>query len=281
MSPSNKVTTSVQAQQFRWGLVPGATSYNIQIVSPSFDSLASTTEDVFVVNDTFKTTLAPGKYQWKVTAVNSISTSRSEVFSLTVIADSTRDLRRQTLLLSLPNNGFTTNIKTQTLSWQKLEAAKEYRVQIASPDFTSASNIKIDRRVTNDTISAVLEEGSYRWRVRAENDQTNTDYAERLLIIDVTAPTAPTLLNPLIDSLSDLPVVMRWRTSATDWERDTLYVYGDSAATKNITLLPLTTQTYSFKDTTASVSYYWQVRSVDKAGNTSSYSPLWRFKIRK
>jgi hypothetical protein len=201
-SPSNKVTTITQLQQFRWETISGATSYAVDIVSPSFDSIASVISNQVVTTDTLTISLPPGKYQWAVTPINSISTGRSDTFTLTVVADSTRDLRRQTVFLKSPINGLVTNSKDILFNWAKLEAAKEYRIQVAKPDFTNANNIKLDKRLILDTTSLTLAEGIYRWRVRAENDQTNTDFTEYIFTIDLTPPDVPQLVGPPIDSFA-------------------------------------------------------------------------------
>jgi hypothetical protein len=279
-SPSNKVITSIQTQQFWWSRVEGASNYNIQIVTPSFDSIASLLVNSTISTDTFTFTLSPGRYQWKVTALNGFSAAKSDTFSIVIIADTAQDLRRQTLLLETPAASTATNIKDIIFTWQKLLAAKEYRVQIASPDFLNLSNIKVDKRVKGESFTASLEEGSYRWRVRAENDNTNTDYTERALTVDFTAPNAPTLLGPPIDSLSILPVILRWNADIDNSIRDTLYIYRDSTASRIILKAAQTNTTYSFRDTTANI-YYWRVRSTDKAGNNSTYSPLWWFRVKK
>jgi stress-induced morphogen len=279
-APSNKVVTSIQTQQFWWNKVEGATEYNIQIVSPAFDSVASIIANQRVETDTFYKTLAPGRYQWTVSARNSNSVAVSDTFSLIIIPDTAQDLRRQTLLIESPINEFATNQKNIIFKWQKLVAASEYRFQIASPDFTNSSNVKIDKRVNSDTISTTLEEGVYRWRVRAENDKANTDYAERTLIVDLTAPSAPTLIGPLIDSLSSLPVQMRWNADINNSEKDTLYIYKDSTAIQLILKQASIVTNYSFRDTTTNL-YYWRVRSVDKAGNNSLFSPMWWFRTKK
>lgn len=279
-SPSNKIVTSTQTQQFWWDRVEGATDYNIQIVTPSFDSIASLVVNKIVQTDTFSVTLAPGRYQWIVKAKNSYSVSLSDTFSLIVVADSTQDLRRQILLVDSPINEFSTNQKNISFKWQKLLSATEYRFQIASPDFTNNANIKIDKRINSDTFSTTLVEGIYRWRVRAENDKTNTDYSERTLTIDLTGPLAPTLLGPPIDTLSGLPVPLRWEADVNNSERDSLYVYKDSTATRLILKQATVVTNYNFMDSTANL-YYWRVRSVDKAGNNSPYSPMWWFRTKK
>jgi hypothetical protein len=204
----------------------------------------------------------------------------SDTFSLTIIPDTAQDLRKQTLLIDSPISGFITNEKSLIFKWQSLIAATEYRVQIASPDFTNSANIKLDKRINSNSFSTTLDEGIYRWRVRAENDKTNTDYVERALTIDLTAPLAPILLGPPIDSLSYLPISLRWTADINNSERDTLYIYRDSTANQLILKQVTLNTNYSFKDSTTNL-YYWRVRTVDKAGNNSVYSPIWWFRVQK
>lgn len=280
-SPSNNVTTVSQSLQFWWGAVDGASAYNIQIVSPSFDSSASLVVNQNIEKDTFNITLKPGRYQWRVQALNSISSSAYETFSFTILSDTSQDLRLQEILLDSPTNNFYSNQKNNTFSWGKLIAANEYRIQIASSDFSSTANIKVDKRITANSFVAELEEGVYRWRVRGENDKSNTDYTERVLTVDLSAPAAPTLTGPPNDTLASVPVLLRWDADVNNSVRDTLYVYLDSTATNLVLKKPLTDTFYNFKDTTSSVQYYWRARSVDKANNSSLYSNWRWFKVKK
>lgn len=280
-SPQHNAKTIYQNIRFWWQTIDGATGYTIQIVSPSFDSGAVLIVNKNVTADTFNTSLPPGQYQWRITAFNSVSSTTSKAFSFTIIPDSSLDLRQQVLVLQSPNNEYWSNNKSNTFAWDKLAAANEYRVQIALNDFSTAANIKFDKRIITTTLTTDLEEGVYRWRVRGENDKSNTDYTERVLTIDLTPPSPPELLGPTNDSLASVPVLLRWSADINNSINDTVYIYQDSLL-GNLVQKKFTLNTsYSFKDTTSSSLYYWRVRSVDKAGNVSPYSAFRRFKVKK
>jgi hypothetical protein len=276
-APADGSETSKQTQQFSWQPVEGATSYEVTIVTPSFDSIGTLVALEEVETNSFSTTLAPGAYEWTVVARNSAYASAGEVFSLLVRNDSTENLAGQTVQLVAPAAGSNVNSQTVEFLWQGLPSADQYNLQVASPDFSNSTYIVESVYTGSDHYALTLPQGAYRWRVRAENDISVTLYSERGFTIDATAPAAPQLVAPTHNQFVTLPVTLSW-TSDANTLRDTVYVYTDSLQSLPVLVEPTLDNTLEFNDNSSSV-YFWRVRSVDAAGNAGPYSVVRKFRV--
>jgi hypothetical protein len=74
-APANNVASSDSLQTFYWQKLDGATSYQLQVVSPNFDSIVKLIADTTVNTNMFPISLDTGQYQWKVRAFNASSTT--------------------------------------------------------------------------------------------------------------------------------------------------------------------------------------------------------------
>lgn len=84
-APVNNLISRDSLQTFHWDILPDAKSYQLQIVSPKFDSIATFITDTNVSTNLFLLHLGAGSYQWRVRATNlSSSTKYSEVRDLTI-----------------------------------------------------------------------------------------------------------------------------------------------------------------------------------------------------
>lgn len=88
------------------------------------------------------------------------------------------DISNDAVTLVAPNDNATLNLTTLTLSWNKVEDAESYQVQIARPDFENILQLEKDSILTGNSISVQLEAGNtYQWRVRAQNSEYATSYS--------------------------------------------------------------------------------------------------------
>ncbi len=87
------------------------------------------------------------------------------------------DLSDKTIVLIAPADSTTVRNTSVTFSWEEVDQATEYRLQIAQPGFENAAQIVLDSAVTATTFSTTLVRNEYEWRVRAQNSGTATPYA--------------------------------------------------------------------------------------------------------
>ena len=273
---SSRVTTVVET--FRWDALANARTYRVQLASPSFAAPTRAYRDSTVRQAYFTTSLRPGTYQWRVQALNG---SYQTAFSptRTLYLDTTSLLTGQTLQLTLPFAGAVTNASLVSFSWTDLPMAQHYKLHL-SPNPRTGGPAALDTVVGNaSAVSIRLPRTSqvYQWKVKAVNTRSFTESVTRTMEIDVTPPSAPALVSPLASTtFLALPVTFSWARSAADAIRDSLFVYEANQTIRmagfprlgNGTSFSLNTPTFPYIPGT----YYWAMRSVDRAGNAGPLS---------
>lgn len=266
-APKDSLKTTLSTLMFWWEATDGADEYQIQIAKPSFTNIEAFITDTLVNGTKFFFSFTPGKYQWRIRAVNGSSNSPYQTYSITI--DSTADISQQTISLLSPSENDTTNQTYFLFSWKTIYNANDYRFEIWSPDFNGNKILSINLEA--DTIHYTLPEGKYQWGIRGQNATTNTLFSKRSLFIDISAPNTPVLSNPTVkDSIVNF-IWSRGLESGSEIS-DSLYVYSDTIYYNTITSIKTKLKTYS--DTLLKGTYFWQVRSMDAAGNKSNYSSL-------
>ena len=71
-----------------------------------------------------------------------------------------------------------------TFSWNSLEDAEFYRLQIATPSFENAEQIELDSLISSLNFSKELYIGQFEWRVRGENSEFETSYTTQNFTIE-------------------------------------------------------------------------------------------------
>lgn len=279
LAPTNNTITTILSQSFWWEEVEGVDYYNIQIVNPSFSNIANLVLDSNITDNLFRFTLQPGEYQWRVKGINGSSQTPYVTFNLKV--DTTSNLSAQTILLSTPLNNSYFKAEEVNFSWQILYSALNYKVEIASPNFSTLSNIIFDTLVSGNNLKYTFsQDGEFEWRVRGQNFSSTTPYSNpRKFEIDNTNPNIPTLISPTNNSFfMSNSVDFLWNRGAESGSpiEDSLYIFSD---TLNTVSKVYTTTTVSVTDTFSSGIYYWRVRSTDLSGNKSAYSEKRKFTI--
>ena len=87
------------------------------------------------------------------------------------------DISNETVVLLAPINDTELSSGTIQFNWQELADVTEYKIQIATPNFSTASQILLDSVITSTVISKNLEVGNYEWRVSASNSEYTTNYS--------------------------------------------------------------------------------------------------------
>lgn len=93
------------------------------------------------------------------------------------------NISEQLLVLVAPKNNAKLNFTGITFTWERLESAPLYQLQIANPNFAEPLQITLDTITTNSSFTQQLPEGNYEWRVRAMNSYYKTQYTSRLFSI--------------------------------------------------------------------------------------------------
>lgn len=191
----------------------------------------------------------------------------------TFYVDSISDLTNVTVNLLSPLSNFFTKETEIIFKWSPISGADEYRFQLVD---NGNGSLLYDITTANDTVHYSLTEGSYTWKVRAQNSSSNSQYSERIITIDLTPPDAPTPLVPANGDTLKSPYTLIWSVDHSS-SYDSLYVYSD--ITLSILILKSLTSdtTYNFTSGIVDEDYFWRLKSFDNAGNASPYSVLNKF----
>ncbi|MEN0005204.1 MAG: hypothetical protein AAF798_13715 [Bacteroidota bacterium] len=276
ISPGDSLQTLERSLSFTWEELEDATSYELQIVTPSFDAINTVVMDTITESTFISLDLNPGVYEWQVIGVNeAFSTTCCDSYQFIILEGDNEDVSNSVIELVAPADGACQMDTSLTFSWEALSGATQYVFQLASS--TTFATILEAKELTTTTTSTTLDdEGTYYWRVRAENDftQTFSDWRTRNFTLDRTAPTVPELTFPLdMDTLFvDMQETDLVWDSSTDAVEDELAIYDILGA--DTPIYSLVTTDFSIDLDTISInlpegSYFWSVSSIDKAGNQS------------
>lgn len=276
ISPADSAAITGSLQTFRWEPVPGASQYRIQIATPTFEASTGFALDSLTSRTEFTTALIPGAYQWRVQALNSAFTTPFTTRNVRV--DSTGSLSGQQMALRAPANNSYTNRTAVTFEWHSLAAAQRYLVTLA-PSPRSAAATFDTLVVANGAIGTLrlnlpVRSQLYRWKVAALNTTSLRESPTYTLTVDVTPPTAPALVGPNDGGFfTALPITLAWTRTGTDVLADSVFLYQANQTTL-VSAYPRLASSGSFTLTAAGNllapgTYFWAVRSIDRAGNVS------------
>jgi hypothetical protein len=267
-----------------WEYLPDALDYQVEIATPDFENIQTLVIDSITTARNLTVMLAPGNYEWRVVAFNEVYASACcQEWSFQLQSNASTDLSLQTVSLLLPSNNASVGDGNVYWEWSPLAAATNYRFQLSTnADFTTLIQ---DSLLTNTSISLDnFEENQYYWRVRAESEISNsfTNYSTRNFTIDVTPPPSPVLNLPMENDtllFSAQSPDFSWQSS-NDSQHDTLYIFVDSFLDSLFFKKASLTGSTDLDDQSMNFApgdYFWQVRSVDAAGNLSDLTASRKF----
>ena len=132
LAPSNYSEIPSGTISFNWESIENADNYNIQIATPNFENAKQILADSNVVGTSFQWQLLPDVYEWRIRGQN--SAFETEYFSNFLTVTEAEDFASQEVKLLSPPDKSVTNETEQTLSWESVNGANEYRVQIYQPN---------------------------------------------------------------------------------------------------------------------------------------------------
>jgi len=93
------------------------------------------------------------------------------------------DISNDQVTLLAPLNNTVVADSLVNFNWNSVNEAESYLVQIATPNFENASQIVLDSVIVIDTsftgtsVSRMLLDNTYEWRVKAFNSDFETDFS--------------------------------------------------------------------------------------------------------
>ena len=279
-APGDHYQSKNFAVTFWWNEVEDALQYRLQVVTPSFRSIGTLITDTVVTGNKFLLSMSPGEYEWRVQAVNGSSqTALSAPYHFTVLSSS---IKQQQVQLQAPADQALSNKNKLTFSWAELYGASAYRLEIDTADFADTTHLVYDQTLPARQYAFTFpREGSYQWRVRAQNDTARSLWsAVRRVNYDHSPPAKVTLVSPANDDTKALPVKLSWNAVSTAL-RYKLYVFkADSTSSySNAFPIVLSERSYNFNTGQSGERIYWKVSGIDAAGNEGPASTMRSFLI--
>lgn len=272
-SPKDSISITTTNVTFWWESLDDATQYNIQVVSPSFNSIQKLWYDSIITSNKIELALSPGIFEWRIKAINDISETKFTSNSFRI--DSTMNLNNQTLILYSPINGAALNSDSITFRWSKLYNADNYKFVLTNHENKTILEQTLSDAQYNTTLPS---DGIYQWNVSAHNSNSSTITYSSTIIIDKTNPENATLIMPNNNSIADGDsIYFQWSKNQDEGSEfiDSLIVALDDDLTQAVISIQTIKNTYA--DTLSSGIYYWTIHRSDKAGNKSEKNHIYKF----
>jgi hypothetical protein len=177
------------------------------------------------------------------------------------------DISKNEVLLVAPANNaqfFSTGV---TFTWENVEEATRYQLQIAKSNFENPIQIVLDTILTNTSYTQQLPVGNYEWRVRAVNSAYSTDYASRWVsvvsdadfqsnIVVLNSPASNLITNTALQSLAWQPII-----GSIGYQ---VQIYNESNAVISDQTITSSSLSYTFQQG----NYQWKVRATNGTQQT-------------
>jgi len=171
------------------------------------------------------------------------------------------DISEDQVRLVAPIDDALLALENVNFSWDQVDFAEGYRLQVMTPNFETPLQLVLDTIVANTNFTHSLDPETYQWRVRAENSAFATPYsAARDLIVDeIPFPDKEVrLIRPTDNTNSnDLDQNLEWESvlGATEYTIQILGMNGQ-------VLLEETIAETSLAATFIEGSFTWQVQAI-------------------
>jgi len=272
-SPPNGASGVSTSVTLIWNASSGAIWYRLQIsTTPTF---VTTVGDLSWISGTSHTVSGLSNnttYFWRVSASNAGGASSwSSIWSFTTVVAAP-----QIPTLVSPPNGATGLPTSLTLKWNASAGATSYRLQVSTnPGFTSTVVDQSGIIETSYTVSGLLANTTYYWRVYAVNAGSASDWSSVWSFTVIVA--APTLIAPSNGEagVSTNPT-LSWNTVAGATSYRLQVSTSSTFATTVVDQSGITGTSYALSGLSNYTTYYWRVNAT-ASGGTSDWSGVWIF----
>lgn len=281
ISPADKMSSPEQGIMFKWRENEDAERYNLQVVKGEFSAITNFYVDTLISVSRFEKVLSAGNFQWRVRIVN--GSSKSEWVTRSFTIEQSKDITTVEPVLLTPENQAATNKSDVEMSWEVLDGASNYTLRVYKSGW--GSELVEDISVFEGTKKSVtLVDGTYTWGVIGRNSANNSRPSTRVLTIDTKSPVASEPSTPAEGAVqTSFDVLFTWTrpTDSGSALSDSIIISKTNKFKKaDIVAKALVTgdARYNAKFT-EKITYYWRLKTFDKAGNSSGYSAVKSFRV--
>lgn len=94
------------------------------------------------------------------------------------------DISEQVVTILAPAENSVLMNTNVNFTWNAVEDAENYKLQIAMPSFEASTQIVLDTTISVTNFNKTLETGTYQWRVKAQNSGFETAYTTQSFSIE-------------------------------------------------------------------------------------------------
>lgn len=273
LQPNEGGTISAETIQFQWDAANSIIEYAI--------TLTDLIDDIVILSDTtsqrnYTYTLDTGEYRLEIVGLNDISMTSAVNVTFRVV-QSNGNAQNISVRILNPKSDTCTNDSSIPIIWRKNPALDKFIIEITSPTNGLISYLTQD----SVTIINLNTEGEYAIDITGWNEATGTTSmkAGRKIRYDTTSPDAPLLSSPLTGAVVSTSNEVRFEwTVDMDVQSSEFQLYDNNVNTIKQIKTELSsislTEVIAIDSIFTNRPYYWQVKSRDKAGNTSDQSEL-------
>ncbi len=177
------------------------------------------------------------------------------------------DLSDDIIAIIAPRDGSEIEDASINFSWEGVDQATSYRLQIARPNFENAAQIVEDTIITTTNFNTSLTKNTYEWRIRAQNSGSATAYV--LAGFSVIEPTDFSSRQVLLESpandliTNDAAITLEWQVVPDANSYRVQLLDGSNAVIQEETLNGTSIELTFPEGTTQ-----WQVRAENATQNT-------------
>jgi alpha-tubulin suppressor-like RCC1 family protein len=276
-SPLNGARGQAMPLKLKWTAVNDAAMYEIQIAASNVFSSIVQDDSTLLADSTIVSGLSGGTtYFWRVRAKNSVAVSPwTNPWSFTTLIASPG--------LVNPDNGALSQPITPTLTWNTVNSALTYRVQVSTT--VACSSTVIDDSTVTDTlknISTLSYSTTYYWRVNAKDSSETSSWSAIWSFNTIPDPFpvlgVPTLYSPTNGATdqptSGLQLIWISVTGAAVYHVQVSTSSSFTSITVEDSLL--TSASTMISGLSYNSTYYWRARAKN-ASSESPWSSLWSF----
>src|SRR6056297_118933 len=282
LTPEDGSTDVTTSPVYTWESLPDAATYTLQVSEDdNFSELINDFTELRTTERIIRNYDYSTQYFWRVRAFNDGGAGEwSDVWTYTTMDEPGTIPDKVTL--SSPSDGAQDVVATPILSWQSVDGADSYRLQVF--DGTDFSMTVVDLTglsETSEEVDLLAYEKEHIWRVRAVNEAGEGDWSDAWSFTTeaepLTPPETPVLISPA-DNATDveLSTLIEWTASdrAETYRLQISENIGFSELVENVSDFAGTS--YQVDDLEGVTTYYWWVRAVNSAG-VSNWSEVRQF----
>ncbi|MFH6986044.1 hypothetical protein [Marinoscillum luteum] len=210
ISPTNGSLIIGKTAKLWWEKMPGATQYEVRLVSPSFSDLQELLLDTLTTSNKMSVSLPEGSYEWELRGTNASYASDWVRQSFAVDSVQVLDISQETIGQLSPSQDVLIIGAGVDLWWEQVTGATAYHVKIASPNLANPQRVLLDTSISQNQLHKALPPGTYEWQVRGANARYQTGTASGTFRMDVAVDISGSIVklsapgDSLVTSMHDL-----------------------------------------------------------------------------